>query len=273
MIHVSALSIYPVKGLQGLSLNSSVVDLIGLHADRRWLVVDKEGVFQTQRSFSKMAQIKVVLSDKGIGLGHPKGGSIFVEVPSNANAKSSVKIWRDQVDVIATHEADAFLSDVLGEDLSLVYLNDLNARPVDPKYGQLEDHVSFADGYPILVTTSSSLLELEKRSGKSYDMRRFRPNLVLSGTEPWEEDQWRVIRIGTVTFRVVKPCSRCVVTTLDPDNGEKASINEPLDTLGQIHRAKDGRIIFGQNLIPNDGGEIAVGDPVIILETGQTNLL
>jgi uncharacterized protein len=273
MIHVSALSIYPVKGLRGFSLNSSVVDLIGLHADRRWLVVDKDGVFQTQRNFSKMAQIKVALFEKGIELSHPEGGSVFVEAPRNKDAKISVKIWRDQVAAIATHEADTFLSDVLGENLSLVYLNDLNARPVDPKYGLLEDHVSFADGYPILVTTLSSLGELEKHSGISFDMRRFRPNLVLSGTEPWEEDQWRVIRIGTVTFRVAKPCSRCVVTTLNPDNGEKTDVNEPLDTLRQIHRARDGGIIFGQNLIPSETGQIAVGDPVTVLETGPSNLL
>jgi uncharacterized protein len=273
MIRVSALSIYPVKGLRGLSLKTSLVDRVGLQADRRWLVVDKEGMFQTQRRFSKMAQIEVVLTKNGIELSHPEGGSVFVEVPGNDQAKVSVQIWRDQVSAISTQGANSFLSNVLGDELSLVYLSDPNARPVDQKYGQLEDYVSFADGYPILVTTTSSLVELERNSGITFDMRRFRPNLVLSGTDPWEEDQWRVVQIGAVTFRIAKPCSRCVVTTLNPDSGEKAGINEPLSTLWRIHRAKDGGIIFGQNLIPNESGRIAVGDPVKILETGSSNLL
>jgi uncharacterized protein len=111
----------------------------------------------------------------------------------------------------------------------------------------------------------------ETGAGKA-DMRRFRANLVISGARPWAEDTWRVIRIGAVTFRVAKPCARCVVTTRDPDTGAQTDPREPLRTLGSFHRAANGGIIFGQNLIPDSTGQIKVGDEVEVLEAGETNL-
>jgi uncharacterized protein YcbX len=103
-------------------------------------------------------------------------------------------------------------------------------------------------------------------------MRRFRPNIVIRADAAWAEDNWKVVRIGETIFRVAKPCGRCVVTTRDPDTGEQTDPREPLETLGQFHRAAEGAIIFGQNLIPEAVGEISIGDAVEILQVGPSNL-
>jgi uncharacterized protein len=170
-------------------------------------------------------------------------------------------------------EVAQFLSNVLGMPMELVYLANPEARPVDLAFGHPGDTTSFADGYPVLLTSASSLDELNQRLPTDIEMLRFRPNLVISGATPWAEDTWKVFRIGDVTFRVAKPCARCIVTTRDPDTGEQRDPREPLKTLAKFHRAANGGIIFGQNLIPDTVGSIRVGDTVEVISTGSSNLL
>ena len=136
-----------------------------------------------------------------------------------------------------------------------------------------EDHVSFADVTPILLTSTSSLADLSERAGCDIAMRRFRPNLVVSGAAPWDEDTWREIRIGAVRFRVAMPCARCAITTRDPDTGEQIDPYEPLRTLQRFHRARDGSAIFGQYLIPDNEGTVGIGDKVEVLSAGASNLM
>ena len=164
--------------------------------------------------------------------------------------------------------ADAWFSAYLGRPVRLVYLDDPTRRPVDPGYGRADDVVSFADGFPLLLTNASSLGELGRwlaqHGERPVPMARFRPSVVVTGAPPWAEDRWHRVRIGAVLFRVVKPCGRCVVTTIDQVTGERGS--QPLKMLGR--RRRFGRqLVFGQNLIPDSGGVIRVGDPVEILET------
>ena len=272
-MRVGALWRYPVKGLRGHAVGSASVEAVGLAGDRRWLVIDEDGRFLTQREVRAMAQVDVALSDDGVVLGHDVHGRQAVPVPGPAADVVAVTVWRDAVPArLADGGAARYLSTVLGRSVRLAYMADPGVRPVNPEFGHATDRVSFADGYPILVTTMASLADLSRRLGADITMRRFRPNLVIEGAEPWAEDAWRRIRIGGVELRVVKPCERCVVTTLDPDTGAQPDPAEPLRTLGRFHRSSTGKIIFGQNAIPDTLGRIAVGDPVEVLESGLSSL-
>ena len=165
-------------------------------------------------------------------------------------------------------EGDAWFSAYLGRRVRLVYLDDPTRRPVDPEYGRDGDVVSFADGYPLLLTSTGSLDELGRwlteDGGQPVPMTRFRPSVVVTGAPPWAEDRWRRIRIGAVEFRIVKPCGRCVVTTTDQITGERGP--QPLKMLGRRRRFGQ-QLVFGQNMIPDGPGTIRAGDPVEILES------
>ncbi len=273
-MHLREIHRYPVKGLRGHAVDRAAVEAVGLAGDRRWMVVDPSGAFQTIRQIPAMTRVDVDLQDGGLVLRHPDQGTLAVAVPSEGTPTEPVRIWRDTVDAVPADPAAArFLSGALGSPVRLVYMADPDARAVDPAYAAAADRVSFADVFPLLLTTTASLDDLNGRLGTPVSMRRFRSNLVLEGAVSWAEDEWRVVRVGAVRFRVAKPCGRCVVTTRDPDTGEQVDGNEPLRTLGRFHRDTHGQIIFGQNLIPLDTGPIAVGAEVEVLEGGPSNLL
>ena len=273
-LRVAGLYRYPVKSLRGHAVQSVTVEPIGFAGDRRWCVVDPSGKFQTIRQIPVMTQIDVELTPSGLILSHAKHGTCIVETPAADTAPIETDVWGSKVQALpAAGPAADFLSLVLGRAVRLVYLADPMARQVDQAFGLSSDHVSFADGYPILLTTEASLVDLSARIGHSIDMRRFRPNIVLSGATAWAEDEWKIIRIGGIAFRIAKPCGRCVVTTRDADTGEQTDPQEPLKTLASFHRGADGGIIFGQNLIPDGVGTISVGDPVEIIASGRSNLL
>jgi uncharacterized protein YcbX len=264
---------YPVKSLRGHSLEEANVERIGLAGDRRWMIVDAANVFLTQRQYPKLAQFDAALTGKGVVLRHAAYGALEIDIPDHRAALEMVTVWRNTVVARVAEPASAFLSGFLEKPVRLVYLHDEAARPVDPIFGREDDRVSFADGYPVLVTSTASLDDLNRRLPKPIAMDRFRANLVVEGPAAWEEDTWRSLRIGAMTFRVVKPCARCAIPTFDPLTGEALEGAEPLRALGQFHRAANGGIIFGQNVIPDAFGALRVGDPVEILETGASNLL
>ena len=274
MITITSLTIFPVKSMKALSLQASDVDLIGLKHDRRWLVVDDNDKFQTIREDKELAQVKAVPQANGLTLTHPTKGFFTIQTPDSSAESCTVRIWRSEVNALrANKDAAVFLSDILGKPLQLVYLADETARQVNPKFATPSDYVSFADGYPISIASESSWQDLRHRTGIDLSMRRFRINITVTGADAWAEDQWKLIQIGAVKFRIAKPIGRCIVTTLDPDTGQKTADNEPLATLSKFHRASDGEIIFGQHLIPDRTGHISVGDEVKILATGTSNLL
>lgn len=263
---------YPVKSMRGHQVSKAAVEPIGLEGDRRWLVVDGSGRFQTIRELPRMVQIEVEKGEAGIRMMHAQAGACTVVTPDEGADQCEVTIWDGTARAVgAGSEADAFLSGVLGTQVRLVHLANPKARPIDAKYGG--EHLSFADDYPLLLASRSSLDDLCTRAGADIAMGRFRPNLVIAGAAPWEEDTWRAIRIGNVRFRVAAACARCVVTTYDPDTGAQSDPHEPLRTLGRFHRSRDGGVIFGQNLIPENAGAVCVGDTVEVLEAGVSNLM
>lgn len=262
---LSALYVYPVKSCAALTPATARVERRGLADDRRWLVVDANGQFVTGRLYSRMPLIRATPLPQGLRLEAPDMPPIDIAMPAADAARRRVTVWRSSVDAQSADAAGAaWLSRYLGADLSLVYMDEAARRGVNPDYGQPGDEVSFADGYPQLLISSAALDALNARLGTPVEMLRFRPNLVVSGTEPHAEDGWKRVRIGPVEFDVVKPCTRCVFTTVDPQRGERAANGEPLKTLTTYRRTPDG-VTFGQNLIARGSGTIAVGDAVEVI--------
>ena len=269
---LASLHIYPVKGCRAVDLDRAVVEPWGLAGDRRWLIVDDDCQFMSQRKHPSLARI-VVTPGPGADITIATGGypALRVAAPDESAELLKVTVWRSTVlAASAGPEADAWFSAYLGEPVRLVYLDDPTRRTVDPDYGRGGDTVSFADGYPLLLTSAESLGQLNQwltaAGHQPVPMNRFRPNVVVSGYPPWAEDRWRRIRIGPVSFRVAKPSGRCVVTTTDQTTGMRGS--QPLKMLAARRRfGKD--LVFGQNLIPDSPGRISVGDPIEIILFGR----
>lgn len=263
-ITVSALADYPVKSLAGRSLDRLAIGELGPEGDRRWMVVDAGGRFVTQRECARMCLIAASPGAGELRLRAPGTAELTVPVPSQRDAAAvAVTVWGDTVEALDAGDAAAhWLSGFLGRPLRLCYMPAAAARRVAPAYASAADRVGFADGFPFLLVSESSLAHVCRTLGRDIAVRRFRPNIVIAGSEAFAEDRWRRIRIGGVEFDVAKPCSRCVIPAIDPDTGEKQ--REVLLGLRQ-YRREDGRIYFGQNLLHRGTGEIGRGDPVEII--------
>ena len=271
-MQLDAITIYPVKSLRGVSVQEAAVEPWGLAGDRRWMVVDADSRYLTQRELPGMARIAAApAGDGGVVLSASGMDALRVPVPEAGGPMVEVLVWRDRVAAQpAGRNADAWLSDALGRACRLVHMGDpAAARPVDPAYGRPADRVSFADGFPLLGVNAASLDALNARLAQPVPMARFRPNLAVSGAAPWAEDGWRLLRVGAaggVAFRAVKLCARCVIITTDQETGARPRDREPLRTLSSFRRDHRGRVLFGQNLVPDGTGRIAVGDPVEVAE-------
>jgi uncharacterized protein YcbX len=266
MISISELWIYPVKGCRGVRVERAEVEAMGLADDRRWLVVDDQGVFASQRHDPALATVEVATDPDGLEI---TATGRTVRVPRNVDAGSpDVRIWRDTVSAIDCGDEPAeVLSAVLGRPCRIVRWGDASERSVEPEHSRPGDRVGFADAYPLLLIGQASLDDLNRRLGEPVPMTRFRPNLVVAGAEPYAEDRWSRIRRGPVVLDVVKPCARCVVTTTDQATGRRMG-PEPLATLATYRRDGD-KVLFGQNAIPRSLGTLRVGDRVTVEELRQ----
>ncbi|MFK4111186.1 MOSC domain-containing protein [Streptomyces sp. NPDC002176] len=263
-----SIHIHPVKAFRRLTLPEAEVEPWGLAGDRRWALIDDGGKVVTQREQPLLACAVAELSPGGgirlSASGHPP---LAVPVPRPGGTMPIDLFGRKVEAVLASDAAHRWCSAYLGKPVRLIHLDDpATRRPVDPDYALPGETVSLADGYPLLVTTLASLDALNSAlaEGRHADegplpMNRFRPNVVVAGTEAWDEDHWTRISIGAVDFRVARPSGRCVVTTVDQGTGVRG--REPLRTLARLRR-RDGRLLFGQNLVPLTTGTIRVGDPV-----------
>lgn len=267
-MRVASLHIHPVKALRAVDVTRAKVEAKGLEHDRRFLVVDANGVFLTQRSHPQMATITARLTSSGIAVSADGFGEIDIKRPSGETRRNIV-VWNAEVDAAATDEAaSAFVSDLIGEEAHLVFMDEKALRLKASVWTPAPVPVSFADAFPVLVATTGSLAALNedivKNGGDPVPMARFRPNVVIDCDEPWAEDRWTQIRIGEIALDLVKPSDRCIVTTTDQKTGRRMG-KEPLAALARIHRSTDPRIngvIFGENAVPRTLGEIKVGDEV-----------
>ena len=268
MLHLSALYRFPLKSGKGESLPQARLDKLGLEGDRRWMLVDEaSGRFLTQRADPKMSQLSALWNATGgLTLSAQSFEALDVAVPDPDTDLRGVTIWRDTLRVPDAGDAAAdWLSRFVEKPVRLVHVPLPRARTTEAGYGRDDDQVAFADGYPLLLIGQASLDDISHKVGRPLDMLRFRPNLVIEGSEAFAEDGWKRIRIGDVEFRVVKSCSRCILTTVDPQTGVRDEQREPLATL-MTYRKQENGTMFGQNLVNDGNGVLEVGMPVTILE-------
>lgn len=266
-MHLQSLHCYPLKSAAGLDMSTVQVTTRGLANDRRWMWVDGNGKFLSARSLPRMLLIQATIdaASGNLQLSAPGMAPLRVIEPTRAAPTIEVEVWESFCPArVAAAEACHWLSQFLQIEGRLVHMADDCLRAVDPSYAQHDDIVSFADGFPLMLIGSASLDALNRRASRPQQMTQFRPNLVVATTEPFIEDQWHRIRIGEIELDVVKPCVRCVLTTIDPDTGIKAADGEPLKTLQQFRRSDKG-VTFGQNLIARSLGALRIGDLVDIV--------
>ncbi len=258
---LSEIWIYPVKSLAGIRLLKASIKPKGLEHDRRFMLVDEAGRFLTQREHPHMALFNVAIAnDQLIIESRISKRTLTFELEPNGGEALPVQIWDDEVEAL---EINPVFSDWFSRELKincrLVYFPESNRRDVDPRYASANEQVSLADGYPCMIIGQSSLDDLNSRLAVSLPMKRFRPNFVFTGGAPFEEDEWKNFKIGKNRFAAVKPCARCVLTTVDPETGIKGK--EPLATLA-TYRKRENKILFGQNLLPIDYDEVCEGDEI-----------
>jgi MOSC domain-containing protein len=261
---LSALHIFPVKSCAPLVLDEAAVEPRGLRHDRRWIVTDANGKFLTGRQHPRLTLLQAVPDRDALALSAPGLPPLRLEAPADG-ARVDVEVWKNTVAALPGSDvASAWISAFLGMPARFAYMDDACVRPVAPEYSKDGDEVSFADAFPLLLISQGSLDALNAKLAAPVPMLRFRPNFVVANTAPHAEDGWKRVRIGEIELDLLKPCSRCVFTTVDFERGEFDPSGEPLKTLTTYRRGERG-VTFGQNVIPRGAGTVRVGDKVEVL--------
>jgi uncharacterized protein YcbX len=266
-ITLSEIHVYPVKSLTGIQVTSWPVSEKGLLYDRKWMLIDNNQKFLSQRSIPRMTLIKTALTEDQMILSAQGMNDLILPLQPTGGDIINSTIWHDQCPARSVSiEADKWLCEFLGLNCRLVYQPDELIRPVNPDFANAADQVSFADGFPFLIISENSLTALNQEMQLNLPMIRFRPNLVISGCASYAEDYWREISIGEIDFRLTKPCARCSVPTIDPSTSESGK--EPLTTLN-LTRKWQNKVYFGQNALHDQCGILSVGNVLQIKAIGS----
>ena len=263
---LSEIFVYPIKSASGISLKESYVGEKGLEMDRRWMLIDEKGKFISQRTHPELSLVSVNIENNGLRVKHKiiNYDDLFIPFDVDEEFSIDVEIWNDKCQaVLVSNAADCWFSKVLGIPCQLIYMPDNSVRTVDQKYSGGNKTVGFADGFPFLLIGQSSLDDLNSKLEKPISIKRFRPNLVFKGGEPFIEDSWKEFKIESVSFYTVKPCARCTIPTVNQETGDKGK--EPLITLSS-YRKKNNKVLFGQNLVHEGSGIIKVGKPLFLVK-------
>lgn len=258
-VTLSSIYIYPVKSLAGIECTQSHVDNMGLKWDRRWMLIDDQGKFLSARKHPSLSTIQPHIDEHGqLSLTFPSGAHHLVPLHSDDSREVQATVWDDTVKAFQLSDAiDQQLSQFIGQSSRLVFIDQTTERQVDLQYAKPGDRTGFADGFPLLLISEASLEDLNSRMETPLSMKRFRPNLVVKGCAPYAEDQWHSLSDAQLELLLVKPCSRCIMTTVDPLSGQRTG-NEPLATL-KTYRQLGNEVMFGQNVIHQQQGHLTVG--------------
>jgi len=264
---VSKIIIYPIKSLNGISVQKAKLTSTGFYNDRKFMLVDiRENKMITLREYPNLYQIKLsFIEDDIIQLENEKHkqAPLFIKLnETESNTKTwIVNVWDDLVEVQSWNiQADKWFSEAIGIKCQLVKMAPGFFRQVDLRYANLGKGVLFSDGFPYLICTETSLETLNHDLKNKVTVFNFRPNILLKGSLPNEEFNWDYIKVNGYTFNSFKPCARCQVISIDP---EKQKLNNEILPLMAKKYQKDKKIVFGLNacLETNEvNGEIKVGD-------------
>jgi uncharacterized protein YcbX len=268
MLQISELFIYPIKSLGGISVSNALVTDRGLQHDRRWMLVDSNNEFMTQREFAEMALLQSEIVEDGLKVYHKKKQTSIL-IPFESQGETiSVQVWSDQCKgIVVDKKADEWFSETLGKHCQLVYMPRTTKRRVDGRYALNKEITNFSDGYPFTTIGQSSLDDLNSRLEETLPINRFRPNIVFTGGAAFEEDGWKHFTINDIDFYGVKLCARCVITTINQETIKKSK--EPLKTLA-TYRQRNNKIYFGQNLVHHGEGTLHIGDEIKVKERKQS---
>ena len=268
MLSISQLYIYPIKSLGGIAVISAIVTNRGLQYDRRFMLVDSNNIFLTQRDLPAMALLRTSIEHNDLIVYQKDNLANKLRlplVPEPLGLTAMVKIFDDLCEgQYINDEADKWFSDKLNFPCRLVYMPESTKRKVEEAYAFNDDITSFTDGYPILLIGQSSVDDLNSRLEELLPVNRFRPNMVIAGGQPFEEDTMEQFSIKEINFYGVKLCARCVITTTNQETGIKGK--EPLKTLS-TYRMTNNKVLFGQNVLCGGEGVIRLGDEIKIVKT------
>nr|WP_315414506.1 hybrid-cluster NAD(P)-dependent oxidoreductase [uncultured Pseudomonas sp.] len=260
---LTGITFYPVKSAGGISQSQVWVEKQGIAFDRRFMVAREDGAMLTAREFPQLLNITVTLFAEGLYLTCAQCQRLVLKYSDFVMLEANTNVFKDSfIAFTTTDEANHWFSAILGAPVQLLYTGEQSNRTREA----IPFNISFADGYPLLIISEASLAALNERSIERFSMTHFRPNLVVSGTHAFDEDSWKRIRIGEVVFEGVKPCTRCILTTIDPKSATFDAKKEPLKTLAEFRSDDKGNIKFGHNLVALNEGVIRVGDVIEVLE-------
>lgn len=257
---VASLHVYPVKGARGTDLAAAELTPRGIRHDREFMVVTPAGRLVSQREQPRLALVRPAYDGATLDLRAPDMADLMHRVVRDG-PRVPVRVHStDSLGVDQGETAAAWIGEYLRGEYRLVRFPDEHVRPTTVGNGQ----VAFADGYPLLVTSRSSLDALNQRLDEALPMNRFRPSIVVDGwPDPFTEDTVRRMRVGGHDVDLVKPCGRCEVTTIDQATAQRGK--EPLFALA-LFRNIDHELVFGVNAVPRTFGTVRVGDPVEIVD-------
>jgi len=268
VITITHISIYPIKACGGVALSSSEIVPGGLALDRRYMLVDKNARMVTRRERPELAKVSLALDGNHLIAQTPRLPPLTLpaqieEAPEHYTETIATTIWNDSVLAKEHPQGSHWFTTLLGEEIRLVYMPENALRPVNPARSDAGDQVNFADGYPLLITSQSSLDDLNAKLEEPLPMERFRPNIVVTGAPAFDEDTWAEISLSGITCNLPKLCDRCTVTTVEEGSGKKGK--EPLRTLA-TYRRWNHAVWFGTNAIPKMRGAIQVGEEILVLK-------
>lgn len=268
---IHSLHIYPMKSARVIDLDAAHVGAWGLDGDRRYMIADPSGKFITQRELQALAQVTTVEADGALQLAKV-GEKDSLDVSFDSARRMDVEVWNSHVTAaVADDRINARLSDWLGQPVRLVHADAITRRQCRTEWAGEGVETGFADGYPVLITTTGSLRLLNEATmeegGDTFGMDRFRPNIVVDHDEPFADDFWAALEIAGIRFDLVKPCARCIMTTQDQLTGERGGA-DPMPAMRKLRMSMDRRVpgvLFGWNAVPRGAGPLKIGDPVSVI--------
>ncbi len=262
---VRNLAIYPIKSIQGIKLTEAIAEFSGLTNDRTYLVVDENGESVTGRKHPAITLINATIhSDNTLELNHPDHtDNLIIDPKDFTSERMTVDVWETKIDaLICGNQYNTWISDILKEPVTLVHFDNQSVRVTKRRPDMT---VTFADTYPFLITSMASLQALNDRCPETMIMERFRSNIIVDNCDAFAEDTWQEIKIGDAIFEAVKPCVRCIFTTLEPSTAKRGKKGEPIKTLAKFRMLEKKGVTFGMNFVCTQPGLIKQGDQIEIL--------